>query len=205
MGWIVSKKYKFIFIHIPKTGGSSIAEPKYRSGQGALIPYLGSDDYVQAGHIRAIGLKNRLQNNWDDYFKFAIVRNPWDRIVSLYYYFLQDPEKQKSMLGKEIVKLGSFKEFCHQMDNIDLDPHFDTQISYLIDFEGNFLLDYVGHFEILEKEINLIAHKIGMPSVVLPHFRKSDHGSYQDQFDDKTAEIIAVRYKSDIEAFNYNF
>ena len=113
-----TKHNRYAFLHIPKTGGSSIAEPDYQSGNGALVALLGSEDHVQAGHIRAVGLKNRLQNNWDDYFKFAFVRNPWDRIVSLYDYFLQDPEKQCSALGKEIAKLGSFREFCLQLDSI---------------------------------------------------------------------------------------
>jgi chondroitin 4-sulfotransferase 11 len=205
MGWIVSKKYKFIFIHIPKTGGSSIAEPEYQSGQGALVAHLGSEDYVQAGHIRAVGLKSSLQDNWDDYFKFAFVRNPWDRIVSLYYYFLQDPEKQKSALGIEIAKLGSFREFCRQLDNIELDPHFDPQISYLIDYEGRFLLDHLGRFESIDSDIDSICKKIGLPAVKLPHFRKSDHDSYKNHYDDKTVEIIATRYKSDIDAFKYSF
>ena len=205
MGWIVSKKHKFIFIHIPKTGGSSIAEPEYQSGQGALVAHLGNEDHVQAGHIRAVGLKNRLQDNWDDYFKFAFVRNPWDRLVSLYYYFLQDSEKRKSVLGKEIAKFGSFKEFCRQLDNIELDPHFDPQISYLIDFEGRFLLDYIGRFESIDSDINLICKKIGLPAVRLPHFRKSDHDSYQNHYDSESAEIIAAKYKSDIDAFKYSF
>ena len=205
MGWIVSKKYKFIFIHIPKTGGSSIAEPEYLSGQGALIAHLGSEDHVQAGHIRAVGLKNMLQGSWDDYFKFAFVRNPWDRIVSLYYYFLQDPEKQRTALGKEIAKPGSFKEFCRQLDSIELDPHFDPQISYLIDYEGQFLLDYIGRFESIDSDINLICNKIGLPTVKLPHFRKSDHDSYHNHYDNESAEIIAAKYKSDIEAFKYKY
>ena len=90
MGWIVSNKYRFIFIHIPKTGGTSIAEPDYEGGNGALAGYLGEQDYAQAGHIRAVGLKQRIGASWDQYFKFAFVRNPWDRLVSLYHYFLQD-------------------------------------------------------------------------------------------------------------------
>lgn len=205
MGWIVSKKYKFIFIHIPKTGGSSIAEPDYQSSQGALIRHLGKDDYVQAGHIRAVGLKSRMGSSWDDYFKFAFVRNPWDRTVSLYHYFLQDAEKQQTRLGKEIAKFGSFGEFCKNMNNIELDPHFDPQISYMIDYEGNFLLDRVGHFESLQEDMNQICMRIGLPPLELPHFRKSRRENYRDYYDEKTAEIIATKYKSDIDAFKYNF
>jgi chondroitin 4-sulfotransferase 11 len=205
MGWIVSKKYKFIFIHIPKTGGSSIAEPEYRASQGALVAHLGSEDHVQAGHIRAVGLKNSLQDNWDDYFKFAFVRNPWDRIVSLYHYFLQDSEKQCSALGKEIAKLGGFREFCLQIDNLELDAHFDPQISYLINYEGKFLLDYLGRYESLDKDFDFVCKKIGLPTVKLPHLRKSNHDTYHNHYDDEIAKIIATKYKSDIDAFKYSF
>jgi len=70
---IVSHADRAIFIHIPKTAGSSIKK-------------LGQLDYN--GHVRAAAIRNRVSHEvWSTYFKFAFVRNPWDRFLSLYCYF----------------------------------------------------------------------------------------------------------------------
>lgn len=204
MGWIVSNKHRFIFIHIPKTGGTSIAEPGYQDSKGALTGLLGEHDHIQAGHIRAVGLKERMGENWDHYFKFAFVRNPWDRMVSLYHYFLQDPEKQASELGKRIAACDNFTDFCARLESLDLDAHFDEQIGYLIDYNGNNLIDYVGRFETFEQDYENICTRLALPVTKLPHHRKSAHKKYQQYYDDKTAEIIAERYRNDIAAFNYS-
>lgn len=205
MGWIVSKKYRFIFIHIPKTGGTSLAEPSYQGGEGVLSGILGEDDYRQAGHIRAVGLKDRMGQQWDDYFKFAFVRNPWDRMVSLYHYFLQDTEKQASELGKRIAACADFADFCSRLETLDLDAHFDEQIGYLIDFSGNNLVDCVGRFETLQQDYAKICAKLQLPVATLPHYRKSAHRSYQQYYDDQAKSAVADRFRNDVAAFNYHF
>ncbi len=203
MGWIVSNKYRFIFIHIPKTGGTSLAEPRYQDGKGTLAGLLGETDYTQAGHIRAVGLKERMSEHWDKYFKFAFVRNPWDRMVSLYHYFLQDPEKQVSELGRRIAACDGFTDFCSRLEELDLDAHFDEQISYLIDFQGNFLIDYIGRFETLDRDYANVCTKLALPVAKLPHYRKSSHQHYLQYYDYQARCAIAERYKNDIAAFNY--
>ena len=204
MGWIVSDKYRFIFIHIPKTGGTSLAEPRYQDGKGALAGLLGETDYIQAGHIRAVGLKERMSEHWDKYFKFAFVRNPWDRMVSLYHYFLQDSEKRVSELGRRIAACDGFADFCSRLEELELDAHFDEQISYLIDFQGNFLIDYIGRFETLDRDYASVCTKLALPVVKLPHYRQSSHQHYLQYYDDQARCVIAERYKNDIAAFNYN-
>ncbi len=205
MGWIVSRKYRFIFIHIPKTGGTSLAEPRYRDGRGALSACLGDEDYVQAGHIRAAGLKQRLGDQWPLYFKFAFVRNPWDRMVSLYHYFLQDEEKMSSDLGKRIAACADFRDFCLRLDELSLDAHFDEQVSYLIDYDSTPIVDFVGRFESLNEDYARVCRHLSLPVSELPHYRKSDHQHYRKYYDERTREIIAQRYAHDIGAFKYAF
>lgn len=204
MGWIVSSKYRFIFIHIPKTGGTSLAEPSFQGGKGVLSGVLGEHDYARAGHIRAVGLKQRMGGQWDNYFKFAFVRNPWDRMVSLYHYFLQNPEKQASDIGKRIAACSDFTDFCSRLDELELDPHFDEQISYLIDFQGNMLVDYVGRYETLDRDYKDICARLGLPVMSLPHYRQSSHHHYLQYYDEQAIDAVARRYKNDIAVFNYS-
>ena len=204
MGWIVSNKYRFIFIHIPKTGGTSLAEPCYQDGKGVLTGLLGETDYIQAGHIRAVGLKERMGEHWDMYFKFAFVRNPWDRMVSLYHYFLQEPEKRASELGRRIAACDGFTAFCSRLEDLELDAHFDEQISYLIDFHGNLLVDYIGRFETLDQDYANICSRLALPVAKLPHYRKSSHQHYLQYYNERSKNIVAERYRNDIAAFNYS-
>jgi hypothetical protein len=206
MSWIVSRKHRFIFIHIPKTGGTSIAEPGDGSrGSGALLKCLGEHDYVQPGHIRAVGLKSRLQDDWDSYFKFAFVRNPWDRLVSLYHYFLQDQDKTGTALGRRIAECRDFPDFCSKMDELELDPHFDQQVSYLVDYEGSLLVDCIGRFETLESDFSSICRRLGLPGIRLPHHRRSRHDEYRAYYDKSSRELVGFRYANDVEALKYIF
>ncbi len=205
MSWVVSKKHRFVFVHIPKTGGTSIADPDYADKKGALIELLGPGDYVQQGHKRAVGLRDEIGSEWDSYFKFSFVRNPWDRLVSLYHYFIQDTEKRVTSLGCEISACKDFSEFCNKMDSMELDPHFDQQISYLIDFDGNYLMDYVGKFEGMQQHFDYICTHLKITPVKLPHYRKSRHQHYKEYYDERAYDIVSRKYEADIRLFGYSF
>ena len=206
MGWIVSSKYRFIFIHIPKTGGTSIAEPSYGSSrQGALIPHLGENDVINYGHIRAAGLKERMGEHWDEYFKFCFVRNPWDRLVSLYHYFLQNEEKAGSDLGLHIKACRSFREFCMSMDHLKLDAHFDEQVTYIIDYNGQPIIDFVARYESMNKDFSQICNHLGLPDISLPRYRRSKHNDYRLYYDSETKRIVEQHYENDIRLLKYAF
>lgn len=206
MSWILSKKYRFIFVHIPKTGGTSIADPDYsQGGRGALIDCLGKDDIMQQGHVRAAGLRDRIGEDWNHFFKFTFVRNPWDRLVSLYHYFLQDAEKRASDLGRRIAQCLDFASFCRQLDELNLDPHFDQQVSYMIDYEGDLIIDYIARFEALEAEYRKICVHLGIPARELPHYRRSEHCDYRSYYDDECREIVLKKYRDDIKLLQYEF
>ena len=83
---LISHKYKFVFISIPKTGSTSIRNSLSQYGDVFSSTDPNSPVYL---HIKSKQLKKYfIENkwNWDDYFKFAFVRNPWDSMVSQYYY-----------------------------------------------------------------------------------------------------------------------
>ena len=144
MGWIVSRKLNFIFIHIPKTAGSSIGDPSYKKfRKGSLIQYLGDEDEAYQGHIKAIELKEKVKEPWRDFFKFCFVRNPWDRLVSAYLFykqsvssvsslisFTQEHYKKHTLLGQQISKCSDFREFCLNMNNFELDIAFRTSVEF---------------------------------------------------------------------------
>lgn len=225
---MVSHQHRFIFIHIPKTAGTSIedafdhfSEFKGRGGQDhrtirdlePLRPeYFLTPD---AGRYRDLGRRyaNRLRNTknpanriyvnadqYQDYFKFSFVRNPWSRAVSWYKNVIRDEIHRAEFKIPENI---SFKEFIIDYpDNWGLKP----QTHWLKSFNGDYPLDFVGRFESLESDFKEACAKIGSPpNISLPHKIKGNGVDYRTFFDQESVEILAERYSEEIDFFGYSF
>lgn len=189
--WRIRQKYfqNYVFVHIPKTAGTSIN----------LALDLSMD------HIRAIDLRGRLgRERWDKKFKFSFVRNPWDKVVS-YYQF-------KSMKKDPRFHALSFSDYLKRV-YIDRDPlHFSEfpqiflpQFDWLSDNSDNLIVDFVGRFENVQEDFAKICERIGKPGITLPHQNAVRRADYRSYYQDKDIEIIANWYKKDIEHFGYTF
>jgi hypothetical protein len=75
---MINHKYKFIFLHIPRTGGTSIEKALFGQDWWGVHP--------PSKHLTAHMAKQIYAPYWQDYFKFTFVRNPWDRMVSMLKY-----------------------------------------------------------------------------------------------------------------------
>ena len=190
---MISHKHKFLSIRIPKTGSTSVTtilEP-YFDIEGQPIGATEENTYYH--HRTAKYMKSHFEKmNWDfdDYFKFAFVRNPFEREVSLWKYL------------KKIKKDGYVKEKFSDFVKL---PAKRTYMDYVKDNDGTIILDYIGRVENLQKDFNTICDKIGIPKQKLPHENKTKHKHYTEYYDDETRELVAENYKKDIEYFNYKF
>jgi len=168
------KKRNFIFIHINKTAGMSIEKA------------LGLNEKQ---HFTAIEFRQKIgAKKWERVFKFSIVRNPWDKVVSQYFHRLKT---NQIGLGdyridfKEWVKLTYGEQNPKYYD----DPkYFMPQLNWLTDNNGKLMVDFIGRFENLENDFRFICNKIGV-STDLPLINKSEHKEFQFYYDDETREI----------------
>ncbi len=194
---ILSHLHKFIYIAVPKTGTTSIQKHVESLNLTEIQIYnLRNDDKLPDGmrfrkHMKASYLKNDI-NEFDKYFKFTFVRNPYDRVVSWVYYYLRN---NKINLHKH-----SFKELIFKC------PEYiwECQCDFIFDDAKN-LMNFVGKTENLQEDFNTICDKIGIPQKQLPHKNKSKHKHYTEYYDDETREIVAEKYAKDIEYFGYEF
>lgn len=134
------------------------------------------------------------------YFKFAFVRNPWDRVVSCYFNKIVTKRHPPFSLcyGK------SFEEFVYFINSTDLaeaDIHIRLQTK-LIPLEH---LDFIGRFERFSEDLNYILGKIGINHSTIPKKNSSSHEHYSKYYNSITRKIIAEKYKADIKAFGYQF
>ena len=194
----ISHKYKFVYIAIPKTGSESVRASldgysNIRSVGDKTSPYY--------WHTKATDLKKHFrERNWDwgRYFKFTFVRNPWDMLVSLYKYFQHNKTLSLPRDGGP-----EFKSFL--LNRIrESSPSVVTHSIYYTEGE-DVLVDFIGKFENLQEDFNIICDKIGIPHQKLPHKNATKHKHYTEYYDAETKQIVAEKYAKDIEMFGYEF
>ena len=154
-----------------------------------------------------------------DYYSFAFVRNPWSRIVSCYLDKIDPRDITEDLSPKSaaavMLKAGTdsaradFAEFVravHATPDEKSNRHFRSQHTFLTDRRGRLLPEHVFRFENLAKEFNALAARLGLPpETKLPHRNPSKKTPYQAYYTDELRELVAERYRRDIELFGYEF
>ncbi len=245
---MISHKKKFIFVHIPKVAGTSVVgsstiktklseyafkQPKkdYSINNLPFQPddknkfdpqpnHMRASDFVKYGYVTEI--------EFETYFKFAFVRNPWDRIVSEYKYRgYMNHYSFKEFLFKHMPNPSWSDQYCHII------PQYD----FLYNGEGKLLVDFIGKFESLQEDYDKICQMLDIPKHTMSHANKSSgllqrdtswrmitknslryiraslngqrkantFSKYTEYYDSESREFIAKLYKNDIETFDYKF
>ncbi len=187
---------KAIFIHIPKCAGVSINQAIFGNLAGG---HTTLDHYLKIFEPHCI----------NSYFKFTIVRNPWDRLVSAYFFLKKGGfrEKDRDWFNDELSSFTDFDDFVKSWvnkQNIWKEDHFRPQYHYMLDKRRKIPLDFVGFLENLNDDFTYITKKIGI-TCCLHTSNKSKHKNYQDYYNDETKEIIREVYSEDIKMLGYNF
>jgi len=205
---IVSTK-KYVFIKVFKTGGTTIWRELRKNDSGARtissprLPPIpskrvrGPDFSQKAHHVESSWMKEnvfpKLGLDWDEYFKFGFVRNPWDREISNYFFNNRTLKPPKDISFKEWLNISLRKDGIIHDQNT-------PQCDYLTD------VDYIARFENYAEEVKYLFNRIGVPmSQPLMHLFKTEHKPYWEYYDD--ADIMKVHqwYEKDIEMYNYEF
>lgn len=207
----ISKENKCIFIHIPKCAGSSIESALGMHGD---IDYIGLKPYLkqkindetlfgcEAQHYSALEIRNIVNKDiFENYFKFSIVRNPWERFIS-HVAWSKGIWDKSNTLTKSDVDLA-LKKLKETPENL-LNNHLKHQWKYLCDENGNILCDYVGRFESLTNDWSIVCKEIGV-DLSLPKRMVSHHEHYSKYLDDDQVDFLASFYEKDISQFGYQF
>ena len=206
---MINHKHKFILVHVPKTGGTSIG----RSLAPDVIPkitnyryFVGWDDKnkIWMQHATMQQINDLCEKSLIDYFKFGFIRNPWDRAVSDYVWLRREQQARGPFTDYLLIRNNFEKIKLKRKGTYRLD-HTLPQCDFLFDIDGNQLVDFIGRFENLQEDFNISCDKIGIPHKSLPHKHKSKHKHYTEHYNDETRDIVAEKYAKDIEMFGYKF
>ena len=210
----INHKHKCIFVHIPKTGGSSM-----ECVLGMLPPneLYGFEDYNGTKFDNSVGIQMASKGAklkclqhlgahqimerysldiWGSYFKFAFVRNPFDLVVSNYNYVLQK--------RKDLHKRYSLTENMSFEDFLKSDIYKIKQKNYVCNKNGEIILDFIGRYENIVDDFRYVCKKIDL-GFQLPKINESKRKDYREYYSKETKEIVEKTYKDDIELFKYEF
>jgi hypothetical protein len=206
---MISHELRCIFVHVPKTGGTSIEDviwPAARTEEDLWMGFVSKrgNKYQTGGlqHLLARQIRQEVgEEIFGDYFKFAVVRNPWDRAVSQFCYTRLRTDLHHLIGMTAETSFSAYLTLIEGHEHVQWHPQFD----FLHDSNGAILVDFVARFERLEQDARSIFSRLGLEAGTLPHTNASDRRPYREYFDASSRRRIERLYGQDIEAFGYEF
>lgn len=180
-----SSKYNLFFVHIPKNAGTSINE----------FLEIKPDN---RGHRTPLQL-SELYTEYSSTPSFAVIRNPWDRMVSLYKFrknkghdkhLIGDYSFQQWLLSTQTPKMAGYMEWVNQYDLLFKDKNLVTEV-----------IEYSN----LVEELTIFLKKQGHYTISLPHLNSSNREHYSSYYNDECIDFVARKFDKDIRAFGYEF
>ncbi|QSX74991.1 sulfotransferase family 2 domain-containing protein [Lysobacter arenosi] len=206
---IISHQHRFVFAAIPKTGTHSVRQ--------ALREHMSEEDLEQVGlfvnkrfpfeelaaikhgHITLEQIRPFLgEEAFASYFKFAFVRNPFDRFVS-YCAFMTRADGAFLKNPQQVMRYILFQA------RPDQHILFQPQHTFVTGADGKLLADQIGRVEEMQASYDAICERIGIPSAQLGQVNSSRRGSYRDYYDQALIDGVAEYYRRDLELFGYEF
>ncbi len=167
---------------------------------GKVCGYNRRNHYTAKEIIDKVGARA-----WQQAFRFAVVRNPWDKVVSQYKYRVM--RNQTELAHANL----SFDNWLACTYGPDKDPkyynnpkYFLPQVEWLKNHEGQLDVPHIIRFEQLAAGWAEVAKALSLPTT-LPHINNTTKTDYRTFYNDHTAQIVQEWFHEDIAEYNYTF
>ena len=201
---MISTEKQFLFIHVPKTGGNSIQNvlKKYSEDDVVILAdhqdgverfELRNKNYKITKHSTILDYKNAIDpEKFQNLFKFATLRNPWERAISYYFSPHRNAKKWNRKKFIELVKnMPTLRSYLHE-DHSKEQP-IQQQIDFLIRFES------------LSADFKTICEQLNINHKELPVVNASIRSHYSTYYDKELIKMIKNKYSEEIEIGSYKF
>jgi len=205
---MISHQHKCIFIHIPKCGGTSLEniiwpEPRKTSDlwMGFISKYQNKYQTGGLQHLTGNLIRREIgSEKFEAFYKFTIVRNPWDKAISQFFYMQHRPDLRDFIGMKED---DPFKRYL-QLTAGKLHVQWEKQVRFFLDDNGEMLVNYLGHLECFEKDATTILDHLNIRASI-PHVNATQHRHFTEYYDKESQEMVADHYREDIQILGYSF
>jgi len=206
---MISRKYNFIFQHIPKCAGISVLNFFIKLHH--IEECIG--DLMYDPHNTFSFYKLKFPEYYENCFKFTFVRNPWDRVVSLYEFRKQEANKgthRKTWPTIPELLNDSFEDTIKKSarntnpEILYLEPAYTD--NYWMPKEILKETNFIGRFEDIVRDFDYIKYVLDIdPDYQLTHDNQIKRKHYSEYYNDETRKIVAEKYATDIQLFGYKF
>tara|TARA_R100001015_G_C4610994_1_gene166400 strand:+ start:176 stop:781 length:606 start_codon:yes stop_codon:yes gene_type:complete len=193
--WINHEK-EFVFIAVPKCGSTSIAH-------SLGFTYFDNKPKIYHASINDV---REFDNKTTHYFSFGFVRNPFDRLVSVFMNGHQDRGHLLEWGGGLESYDGNFERFVKDFPDSKWvsSTHF-LPCSYFVTTDENVSVDFVGKYENLKSDFEMISERFNINSELGIHHKSQRDRDYRKYYDNEMIEIVSTYYADDLENFGYSY
>lgn len=202
---MLSKNKKFLFIHLPKTGGNSVQEKLRLYSEDKIVRITEIQDGVERFEVRNEFTGLTKHSSYADYerllppdlmqslFVFTTIRNPWERMISFYF----SPHRKISTWNR-----GEFVSLLTQVKTLpellgsqrsDMNLHWSDNANFIMKFES------------LDNDFQIVCEKLGLKYNTLNVRNKSERDDYKTYYDDELVEIVRQKFHEEIDFGKYEF
>jgi hypothetical protein len=189
------------FIHVPKTGGTSVQKWLFKN-------------FTTDKRAKHCSYKQALETYGDLGWTYAVVRNPWARVVSAYFFSIEQWQLKLDLIDNGTIqkpwKLHNTREYVEsQLEELNKGFNhfvFNGEDPLLLDPQVDYVrgVDYVMKLDNIQEEFKVVQEKLNCFKD-LPHKNGSSHNHYSAYYNKNTRRAVEERYKADIEIFDFKF
>jgi len=180
---------KAVFVRTNKTAGASIEQVLLGRNTG----------WHDAARKLQLQLSRRL---WRSYFSFAFVRNPWDRMLSLYFHYRRRLPTQREYIPPSTTFAMWLPRALSRGQRELL---FRPLWYWVSDPRGDQIVDFIGRFENLQADFDKVCRRLRLPQQTLPHLNANAHEHYTTYYTQEMIDAVAEVHADDVRRFGYEF
>lgn len=201
---------EIIFVHIPKTGGSSLSKIFKKETSDKVVErndnfiWVINDKFEKLGknkynykHATCLEIKELYPKKFKNYYKFCIIRNTYDRILSLHLWSNDNNFNKKKLIGD--IKKNTFNKTINK-EKFDSRPWWNAT-EYILDKNDNLLVDKIINFENLYEDYDLLKNKYNLEGLI--HINKTKHQHYSHYYDSELISVVNKYYNKELNYFGF--
>jgi Sulfotransferase family len=211
---MISHRHRCIFVHIPGCAGTTVesliwpGERSERTEADLWMGFVGEfhNRYQTGGlqHLFARHIRHVVGDAvFNEYLKFAVVRNPWDKAVSGFSYLARRPDLRRLLGLRETDPFAAYLRSLPGREHVQ----WARQLDFLTDDRGELIVDRVLRFERLAEELPPLLAEIGVSTDgALPRLNASERKpDYRPYYSQDERGLVARHYRRDVERLGYGF